>query len=132
MTCRPIVLTKGRMNGREALLQAFDRLFDAAAKKLGIRCTDEERAEARRQFAERFEQGLEIVSRLETGIPDDVIGEMEAAIAELSPADVAGVIASVPLAQQAQQMVRALAMRHAERRLLEQLAMQADTRYGGN
>jgi len=43
---------------------------------------------------------------------------------------VAGVIASVPLAQQTQQMLRALAYRQAEQRLLEQLAAQADTRYG--
>ena len=44
----------------------------------------------------------------------------------------AGVIASVPLAQQTQEMLRAIAFRQAEQRLLEHFALQADTRYGGN
>jgi hypothetical protein len=57
---------------------------------------------------------------------------MEDAIAQLSPAELAGVIASVPLAQQTQEMLRAIAFREAEQRLLEHLAQQADTRYGGN
>jgi len=51
-------------------------------------------------------------------------------IEQLSAAELAGVIASVPLAQQTQQMLRAVAYRQAEQRLLEQLAAQADTRYG--
>src|SRR5213076_647844 len=56
----------------------------------------------------------------------------EAAIAQLSPAELAGVIASVPLAQQTQEMLRAIAFRQAEQRLLEHFALQADDRSGGS
>jgi hypothetical protein len=55
---------------------------------------------------------------------------MEGAIEQLSPAELAGLIASVPLAQQTQVMLRTIAYRQAEQRLLEQLVAQADTRYG--
>jgi hypothetical protein len=57
---------------------------------------------------------------------------MESAIAQLSPAELAGVIASVPLAQQTQEMLRGIAFQQAEQRLLEHFALQADDRYGGN
>ncbi|HUE31127.1 MAG TPA: hypothetical protein VMR79_09630 [Verrucomicrobiae bacterium] len=121
------------MTGREALLQAFDRLFDAAAKKLSVVCTPEERAEAKEQFARRFEQALGLAQKVEVGeLPSDVLTAMEAAITQLSPAELAGVIASVPLAQQTQEMLRAIAFRQAEQRLLEHFALQADERYGGN
>ena len=121
------------MTGREALLQAFDRLFDAAAKKLNIACSPEERADAKEQFASRFEHALALAQKVEIGdLPGGVLDAMEAAIAELSPADLAGVIASVPLAQQTQEMLRAVAFRQAEQRLLEHFALQADDRYGGN
>ena len=65
-------------------------------------------------------------------LPDGVLDAMEVAIAQLSPAELAGVIASVPLAQQTQEMLRAIAFRQAEQRLLEHFALQADERYGGN
>jgi len=121
------------MTGREALLQAFDRLFDAAAKKLNVVCTPEERAEAKEQFASRFEHALALAQKVEIEeLPDGVLDAMEAAIAQLSPAELAGVIASVPLAQQTQEMLRAIAFRQAEQRLLEHFALQADARYGGN
>jgi hypothetical protein len=121
------------MTGRDALLQAFDRLFDAAARKLNVVCTPEERAEAKEQFANRFETALDIAKRVEVGeLPGAVLESMEEAIAQLSPAELAGVIASVPLAQQTQEMLRAIAFRQAEQRLLEHFALQADTRYGGN
>lgn len=121
------------MTGREALLQAFDRLFDAASKKLQVTCTPEERAEAKEQFARRFDPALALAQNVEVGeIPSNVVDAMEDAIAQLSPAELAGVIASVPLAQQTQDMLRAIAFRQAEQRLLEHLAQQADTRYGGN
>ena len=42
------------MTGREALLQAFDRLFDRAAKKLNVECSAEERELAKKQFEDRF------------------------------------------------------------------------------
>jgi hypothetical protein len=121
------------MTGREALLQAFDRLFDAAATKLNLTCTPEERAEAKEQFANRFAQALEIAATVEIpALPTQVVDAMEQAITQLSPAEIAGVIATVPLAQQTQEMLRAVAFRQAEQRLLEHFAKQADTRYGGN
>ena len=121
------------MNGRDALLQAFDRLFDAAAKKLNVVCTAEEREDAKADFARRFDGALELAAKIETSeVPGSVIAEMEEAISQLSPADLAAVIASVPLARQTQEMLRAVAFRQAEQKLLEHFAMQADTRYGGN
>jgi hypothetical protein len=121
------------MTGREALLQAFDRLFDVASRKLNVVCTPEERAEAKEQFAARFEAALNVAAKIEVPeIPSGVLEAMEAAISQLSPAELAGVIASVPLAQQTQEMLRAIAFRQAEQRLLEHFALQADDRYGGN
>jgi hypothetical protein len=121
------------MTGRDALLQAFDRLFDAAARKLNVVCTAEERADAKERFATRFAAALERAADVEVAeVPGSVVDAMENAIVALSPAEVAGVIASIPLAQQTQDMLRALAYRQAEQRLLEHFAAQADTRYGGN
>jgi ABC-type branched-subunit amino acid transport system substrate-binding protein len=121
------------MTGRDALLQAFDRLFDAAAKKLNIVATPEERAEAKESFSRRFESALETTRRIEVPeLPEAVLGEMEGAIAQLSAAELAGVLASIPLAQQTQEMLRALAFQQAEQKLLEHFALQAEARYGGN
>ncbi|MFN8543960.1 MAG: hypothetical protein U0807_07135 [Candidatus Binatia bacterium] len=121
------------MTGREALLSAFERLFDAAAAKLNVICSAEERADAKDKFQTRFAQALELTSLVEVPeIPAEVVTEMESQIAQLSPADIAGVIASIPLAQQTQEMLRAFALKQAERRLLEHFASQAETRYGGN
>jgi hypothetical protein len=121
------------MTGREALLAAFDRLFDAAAKKLNVGCTTEEREDAKEQFARRFDAALAVASQVKTGpLPEGTLDEMVVAIENLSAAELAGVIASVPLAQQTQEMLRAIAFRQAEQRLLEHFALQADTRYGGN
>ena len=53
------------MTAREALLQAFDRLFDVAAQKLNVVCTPEERAEAKEQFARHFESPLAMAQRIE-------------------------------------------------------------------
>lgn len=121
------------MTGRDALLLAFDRLFDAAARKLNVVCTPEERADAKEQFVQRFESALDIAQKVDTGeLPGGVLDDMEKAIGELSPAELAGVIASVPLAQQTHDMLRSIAFREAEQRLLEHFARQADDRYGGN
>ena len=38
------------MTGKEAMLQAFDRLFDRAATKLHVECSPEEKEAAKRQF----------------------------------------------------------------------------------
>ena len=122
-----------RMTGREALLEAFDRLFEAAAEKLKITCTPEERADAKESFERRFGAALEQAKLVEMPeLPDAAVREMESAIGKLSPAELAGLVASMPLAQQTQEMLRQLAFRQAEQRLLEHMAMQADTRFGGN
>jgi len=57
---------------------------------------------------------------------------MEGQIVRISPLELAGVVAAMPLAQQAQEMLRAVAFQHAQQKMLEHLALQADTRYGGN
>jgi len=121
------------MTGRDALLAAFDRLFVAAAAKLQVEVTPEEREEAKGQFAERFAGMLELTGRFESpALPGEVLEEMEAQIGRISPVELAGVLAALPLAQQAQEMLRALAFEHAQQKVLEHLARQADTRYGGN
>jgi hypothetical protein len=121
------------MTGRDALLEAFDRLFLAAATKLDVKVTPEERAEAREQFAERFSAVLDLTNRFESPpLPAEVVDEMEAQVSRISPLEIAGVVASLPLAQQAQEMLRAVAFQHAQQKMLEHLANQADTRYGGN
>jgi len=115
------------------LLEAFDELFDVAAAKIQATPTPAERAEARERFSQRFAQALELTRAVEVpGMPADVLAEMKAQVARLSSAELAGLIAAVPLAQQTQEMVRTLTYRDAERRLVEHLAAQADTRYGGN
>ena len=121
------------MTGRDALLEAFDRLFDTAIDKLNTTCTAEERGAAREQFSQRFAPALEMTRGTDVGlVPADVLAQMQAAIGRLSSADLAAMIASVPLAQQTQEMLRTLAFRDEERRLVAHLASQADTRYGGN
>ena len=121
------------MTGKEAVLQAFDRLFDKAAAKLRVECSEEEKAEAKRAFAERFSAALEVAGELQMNeIPEEVVRQMEEAIDHLSPAQVVGYLASIPLAHQTQEMLRSIAYRAAEQRLLEHLISQADDRYGGN
>jgi len=115
------------------LLEAFDELFDVAAGKIQATVTPAERAEAREHFAQRFAQVLEHTRAVELpGVPADVMSAMKAQVNGLSGAELAGLIAAVPLAQQTQEMLRTLAYRDAERKLVEHLAAQADTRYGGN
>jgi hypothetical protein len=121
------------MTGRDALLEAFDRLFSAATTKLDLEVTPKERADAKAQFTERFGTVLDLTDRFESPpIPAEVLGELETQVTRISPLEIAGVVASIPLAQQAQEMLRAVAYQHAQQKMLEHLAMQADTRYGGN
>ena len=121
------------MSARDAILAAFDELYDAAAARLNVPSTPEERAAARARFAERFDKALEMAGAVEMReLPRPALDQMKDAIANLSMAELAGVVASIPLAQQTQEMLRAIAMRQAEQRLLDHLALQADTRYGGN
>ena len=119
--------------GREVILTAFDRLFDRAAEKLHLECTDEERAEAKRSFTERYDDALQFLDQAEfPAIPEPSLVRMEAAIDQLSPANIAAHLATGPLALHVQQFMRSLADRAAEERLLEHLADRADDSYGGN
>ena len=127
------MLTFGRMTGRDALLDTFDRLFSAAAGKLQVEITPRVQADAKAEFAERFAAMLEMTDRFESPpLPSEVVAGMEAQIERISPVELAGVLAAIPLAQQAQEMLRAVAFQHAQQKMLEHLAMQADTQYGGN
>ena len=121
------------ITGRDALMQAFDRLFDKAAKKLAVECSEAEKAEAKQRFEERFSMLLEALKSLEIPeLPDAAVVGMEEAIDKLSPADVVGLLATVPLVPQAQEMMRQLAYRAAEQRLLEHYVGTASDKYGGN
>jgi hypothetical protein len=123
----------GTTTAKEAVLQAFDRLFDKAASRLRVDCNADEKQEAKRQFAERFSAALDVAGKvMVTGIPEDVMRAMEDAIDQLSPAQLVGYLASIPLARQAQEMVRTIAYRAAEQRLLDHLINQTDDQYGGN
>lgn len=118
---------------KDVMLLAFDRLFDKAAAKLHVTCSSDEKAEAKRRFAERFSTALDLAGGLPmANIPPAVMQEMETAIDDLSSAQVVGYLATIPLARQTQEMVRAIAQRAAEQRLLEHLISQADDSYGGN
>lgn len=121
------------ISGRDALLQAFDRLFDKAAQKLAVECSDAEKAEAKQRFEERFSMLLEALKKLDLPeLPDAAVASMEEAIEKLSPADVVGLLATVPLVPQAQEMMRLLAYRAAEQRILEHYVNTASDKYGGN
>lgn len=121
------------ITGRDALLLAFDRLFDKAATKLSVTCTDAEKAEARRRFEDRFSMLLDALKALELReLPEEAVLGMEEAIERLSPADIVGLLATVPLVPQAQEMMRMLAYRAAEQRMLEHYVATASDKYGGN
>lgn len=118
---------------RESILRAFDRLFDKVALRLGLRCTAEERDEAKRQFAERFHEALELIDTVGSpGIPRSAMQQMEAAIDHIAPSQIAAYVALGPLTLHVQQRLRAIAVKAAEQRLLEHLIGQADDQYGGN
>lgn len=121
------------MTGRDAVLSAFDRLFDRAAAKLGIDCDEQDKQEAKRTFTKRFSTALDMVAEVHmTEMPDDVMRSMEQAIEHLSPAQVVSHLASIPLAHQAQEMLRVIACQSAQQRLLDHLITQVDDQYGGN
>jgi hypothetical protein len=121
------------MTGREALLQAFDRLFDRAAKKLNVECSMEEKEQAKKQFEDRFAALLDSLRQVNVAeVPAEVLSDMEGAIDRISPTEVVGLLASIPIAHQGHEMMRQIAYRAAEQRLLDHLIQQADDRYGGN
>ena len=121
-------------SGRQAILEAFDQLFDAAAARLQIHCSPEERAEMRTQFEQRMQATLEAVDAAPTPVelPDAVLADMRQAIETLSPAELASLVAAIPLAQRTHEMLRSIAFERARERLLEHLTSQADSRYGGH
>ena len=57
---------------------------------------------------------------------------MEDAIEKLTPADIVGMLATVPLVPRAQEMMRSLAYHAAEQRLLEHYVSSASDKYDGN
>jgi hypothetical protein len=121
------------MTGKETVLRAFDRLFERAAAKLKLDYDEEEKAEAKELFARRFKAALDAASLIKLEeMPEEVMQSMEEAIDQLSPAQVAGHLASIPLAHHAQQMMQLIAHQATEQRLIEQLIEQADDTYGGN
>lgn len=121
------------MTGKEAVLRAFDRLFDRAAAKLQLDCDEDEKAEAKELFVERFKAALDAAGEVDVDeIPEEVMQSMEGAIDSLSPAQVAGHLAAIPLTHQAQRMMQLIAHQAAEQRLIEHLIKQADDTYGGN
>lgn len=121
------------MTGREAMMQAFDRLFERAAQKLHVSCTADEKLVAKKQFEDRFAALLGALDQVKIDeVPDEVLREMEGAIDRISPTEVVGLLASIPLAHRGQEMMRQVAYRAAEQRLLEHMIQQANDRYGGN
>lgn len=118
--------------GRDALLSAFDRLFDRAAQRLNINCTSEERDRAKQGFARRFDHALNLANVAGLPVTDGLMRQMEDAIDDVSPADVVGYLASGPLVQQVQEMARSISVRAAKHRVLEHYMSRADDQYGGN
>ncbi len=115
------------------MLKAFDRLFDKAAQKLAVECSAADKDDARRRFEDRFSTLLDALKQLDLkDVPEEAVRGMEEAIEKLPPAELVGLLASVPLATQAQEMLRQLAYRAAEQRLLEHYIRSADDRYGGS
>jgi hypothetical protein len=119
--------------GRQAILDAFDQLFEAAMGRLDVTCTQEEKDEARAKFAQRMGSALDAVDAVPNlELPRAVVDDMRQSIERLTPAEVAGLVASLPLAQRTQAMLRAIAIDQARERLLEHLTAQADSEYGGH
>jgi len=121
------------MTGRDAVLQAFDRLFDRATTRLRVECAAEEREEARQHFLERFAPLLALADQATMPtIPDVVLEAMEAKVDQVSPAQLAGYLAAMPLVQETTAVLQRIAYVAAQQRLLEHAIGQADERYGGN
>ena len=122
-----------KTSGKQDLLTAFDRLFDRASSKLDLECSEEDRDEARQTFVDRFDYTLQALDQI--GLPtisESAMQGMEESIDQLSPAYVAGYLATGPLVLHVQKLIRALATEAAEQKLLEQLIDCADDTYGGN
>src|SRR5437867_3286788 len=122
-----VVRFAAMQSGRHVLLEAFDRLFAKAASKLNVSYTPDELADAKLHFERRFAPMLDAVNAVQVeAMPPEVVAEMERAIDELSPTQVVGQLASMPLAHQAQAMLRVIAYRAAEQKLIEHALKNAD------
>jgi hypothetical protein len=122
-----------KTSSKEALLAAFDRLFDRATSKLNLECSEADKDEVRRNFVMRYDHTLGTLDQIDVPvIAESSVQRMEEAIDDLSPAQVAGYLATGPLVLQVQKLVHTLATRAAEQRLIEQLVANADDSYGGN
>lgn len=121
------------MSARESVLRAFDRLFERAATRLHLEFSEEERHAARLDFAERSESALEFIERIELPeVPEEVVRHMESSLDRLSLVQIVSHLASLPLAEQAQQLGRTVALQAARQQMLDQLIEKADERYGGH
>jgi hypothetical protein len=119
--------------GRQALIEAFNRLYERALTKLDFDCTDAEKEEAKRYFVDRYEEALRVLDAAEfPAIPEAELESMESAIDGVPPARIAGYLAAGPLGTHVQEFIRSLAVRAAEQRLIEQMVQRADDTYGGN
>ena len=59
------------------MLQAFDRLFERAAKKLNVECSAEEKEQAKKQFEDRFAALLESLRQVDIAeVPSEVVANM--------------------------------------------------------
>ncbi|HVM95286.1 MAG TPA: hypothetical protein VMT89_02800, partial [Candidatus Acidoferrales bacterium] len=95
--------------------------------------TLDDKEEAKRDFAERSAAALDIAEQITMpALPDEALKSMEDAIDRLSPSQLVGYLAAIPLVHQTQEILRRVAYRAAEQRLLDQYIKQTDDRYGGN
>lgn len=119
--------------GREAFLEAFDRLFAKTAGKLHVEYSADDMAEAKEAFADRMEKLLEVMATLPSDtLPPSVLEVMEKGVDDLSPAQVVGQVAALPLIQHSQTVLQQLAHRAVEQKFIETALEQADETYGGN
>ena len=118
---------------RQVLLNAFERLFARAADKLRVDYTPEDLAQVRDGFADRVTRVLDLVDDAPVEVlPEGTLEALEDAINQVSPVEVAGQLASLPLLQHVQVVLHQIAHRATQQRLLEHALEQADTTYGGN
>ncbi len=121
------------LTGKDVALRAFDSLFQKAAAKLHVECSEEDQREAKRDFAERSAAMLELLNGINVpSFPDEVMHSMEQSMDRLSPSQLVGYLAALPLAVQAQEILRQMSHQAAEQSVMNSLIAQADDTFGGN
>src|SRR5215510_2971874 len=114
-----------RASNRDAMLAAFDRLFTRAASKLNFTYSPEQQAEARRMFAQRYDETVSAFENIDLPpVGEPALARMETAIDEVSPVYLASHLATAPLAIHLQESLRQIVARAAEQRMLEHLISQ--------